>query len=118
MKKGALIVYLLLQGVLSISCKKQVVVVPQAGMYADKTVIHKNDTITFTNTSHSDHSFVFFTRKGEELQGAHQTYFFDTQNTLKWAFNDTGDFSAVLQASNNQSGSPIRTFVIPITVNP
>jgi hypothetical protein len=101
------------------SCKKKdFPVIPDARMYADKTIINKGDTVTFTNSSDADYAAIFISRAEELHQGSQNGYSFtiNQTNIYKHVFNDTGNFVAELHVNNTNSS--IHRLDIPITVNP
>ena len=99
------------------SCEKKEIVAPEACFAASNTSINSGDSVVFTNCSAADNVFIFFPTQGNEEEYSGVTYTFDTNNSYTHVFSQPGIFSATVQASNNQVGSPINLQKETITVN-
>ena len=99
------------------SCKKEVIVVPEACFTKSNISINIGDSIVFTNCSLADNVLIFFPNQGDEETYSGVTYTFDTNNSYTHVFSQPGIFIATVQASNNQAGSPIGLIKETITVN-
>jgi len=100
------------------SCKKQtVILVPKACFIANKALVDKGDSIVFTNCSVANDVFIFFPIQGTETTFAGNSYRFNTSNSYTHVFNQSGIYTATVQASNNEPGSPIIFEKTTITVN-
>ena len=99
------------------SCEKEEIVVPEACFTTSNTFINSGDSVVFTNCSLADNVFIFFPTQGNEEEYSGITYTFDTNNSYTHVFSQPGIFSATVQASNSQDGSPINLKKETITVN-
>ena len=113
----SLIIFTLTTIVFFNSCKKEVIVVPEACFTKSNTSINIGDSIVFTNCSLADNVLIFFPNQGDEETYSGVTYTFDTNNSYTHIFSQPCIFIATVQASNNQAGSPIDLIKETITVN-
>jgi hypothetical protein len=98
-KAGIVLGCCMLVGV--VSCKKRVVVIPEACMQADKTEVHAGDTVTFTNCSIAEQTdLIFF--KGEMPPLLMSSVQFDARGKFRKCFNDTGKYTVLIRAINPQ----------------
>lgn len=103
--------------VIQFACKKTVIIVPTACLQVDKTVAKKNDTLRFTDCSQGAETVYFTVFKVRPDPGKIQIgYSFNEQRKCEVVLNDTGSFTAQIQAINDRA--PIQTFEIPIIVKP
>jgi hypothetical protein len=109
---GSCIVMALL---IALSCKKRVIVMPEACMHVDKTEVHVGDTVTFTNCSLADHTHLsFFT--GETAPEELSSFQFDASGKYRTCFYEPGTVTALLKAIN--PNAPIMEQRFLLTVKP
>lgn len=101
-----------------LACKKNVtsIVVPEACLQANKTTVHSQDTIVFTDCSKgATTTYIYFKKEGDPETPTHTSYYFDQYKKVSIALSDTGNYKAILDAWG-EAGAPIKTTEIKIRV--
>jgi hypothetical protein len=116
--KKCVFIFLLFIGLLS-SCKKEhtTIVIMDACMEADKTIISRRDSVTFTNCTVGDEEASLIITRDTVLNKGYSWYAF-TNDKYTHVFNDTGLFQAFLSVSMRSKSSTLDTTIIKIRVNP
>ena len=97
-----------------LSCKKTVIVVPDACLSANKTTAHISDSVTFTNCSTAELTQIMFF-KGDIMPNEQPYYQFNENGKFNYAFNESGTWTALVRAINKNAPVKESRIILNIT---